>query len=126
MEACFCFLCLCGRSVQIQIFLWEILPIGSVTAARVLYPTAPIKGRHTILNKDSLHQQGNLYDERCNVIEKVPYLFQFACKIGNDSAGAKIDAIEYEMIVDTNNALLVLAYVLVAQLPFSIFQFHIV
>jgi len=80
-------------------------------------PDTQIRGRITVMNATLLQNQGNFYDEHCNIIKKVPDGYDFSCKIGNDSTGSQVDGIEYTMTVDTNNALLILGYAWVMEDP---------
>ena len=79
-----------------------------------IYPTAPIPGRHTIMDAANLTLTNQMQDPMCSVIPKVPPGFNYVARIGNDTAGAGVDAIEYTLTVDSTNSLLVVhfAYVL--------------
>jgi len=77
-------------------------------------PTPPDSGRHTIMSMQVLEQNGQLYDEYCNVIKKVPDRL-YSCRLGNNTAGTKADAIEYTITVDSSNSLLIISYTLVMQ-----------
>ncbi len=71
---------------------------GSINGTGVGGKTPPIDGRHTIMDAVQLIQTGQLYDELCPKIKKVPDGFAYSAKIGNDATGAEIDAIEYTLI----------------------------
>jgi gliding motility-associated-like protein len=60
---------------------------------------------------------GQIFDEYCISIRKVPNGFTYAAKLGNDQTQAEMEAIEYSMIVDSNNSLLMLHFAWVMQLP---------
>ncbi|MCL2130957.1 MAG: Ig-like domain-containing protein [Lentimicrobiaceae bacterium] len=78
-------------------------------------PTLPIPGRHTIMDADALQKTGQFYDEVCNLLPKVPDGYNFSCKLGNSSTGAEAEGIEYEMVVDSTNSLLLLSFAFVLQ-----------
>ena len=80
-------------------------------------PSARIPGRIDIMSKAQLEQSGKLYDEYCNKLKKVPESYSFSCRVGNDSTGSQVDGIEYEMLVDSNNSLLILSYAWVMENP---------
>ncbi|MCL2132152.1 MAG: PKD domain-containing protein [Lentimicrobiaceae bacterium] len=77
--------------------------------------TGAVPGRHTIMDADALQKTGQLYDEICNLLPKVPDGFSYSCKIGNGSVGAEAEGIEYEMRVDSMNSLLMLYFAFVLQ-----------
>jgi hypothetical protein len=64
-----------------------------------------IPGRHTIMNRKILEDSSQLMDEHCTLIPKVPPGFAYSAKIGNDSTGAEMEAIEYTLKVDSSNSL---------------------
>jgi hypothetical protein len=80
-------------------------------------PSAITPSRHTIMDGAQLLRAGQLYDERCLKIKKVPDGFAFAAKVGNESVGAEMEALEYTMTVDSNNSLLLLHYAWVMENP---------
>ena len=80
-----------------------------------IMPTLPIPGRVDIMDAALLQQQGQFYDEYCPTIPKVPDGYAFSCRIGNSRAGAEVDGIEYEMVVDSTNSLLIISYAWVMQ-----------
>jgi hypothetical protein len=75
----------------------------------------PVAGRHSILNGAELLRTGKLYDEHCPKITKVPDGFAYSARIGNDQSGAEIDAIEYTLTVDSNNAIVIIHFAYVIQ-----------
>jgi len=75
--------------------------------------TSPILGQYVIFS--NMLMPINFRDEKCSTIPKVPSGYNFSCRIGNDSAGAKVNAIEYETTVDSNNSLLIISYAWVMQ-----------
>ncbi len=74
-------------------------------------------GRHTIMNGPQLLAAGQLLDERCMKIKKVPDGFALAAKLGNESTGAEMEAIEYTLTVDSNSSLLMLHFAWVMEDP---------
>ena len=97
---------------------WQCYSGSCLNGNDTIYPTQPIQGRHTIINAASL-QQGQFYDEYCPIISKVPNGFNFVAKLGNDSAGAKVDGLEYSMTIDSTNAILIVHCAFVLQEPNS-------
>jgi hypothetical protein len=79
--------------------------------------TVPIPGKHTIMDYSALIYSNELSDEKCNRLKKVPNGYYFSTRIGNAGAGSEVDAIEYEMTVDTNNSLLVISSAWVMENP---------
>ena len=80
-------------------------------------PSAPIPERHTVMNLEALLATNQLYDEQCNKIEKVPKGYSFSCRVGNDVAGAKVDAIEYTLTVDSMSSMFILSFAWVMRKP---------
>jgi hypothetical protein len=79
---------------------------------------APINpSRHAIMDAQLLYQLGKLYDEKCPQIPKVPPGFAYAAKLGNASAGAEMEALEYELSVDSNNSLLLVHFAWISDDP---------
>ena len=76
-----------------------------------------VPGRHTIMNLEVLLATNQLYDEACNTIEKVPKGFSYSVRIGNAISGSEVDAIEYEMVVDSMSSLLILSFAWVMEDP---------
>ncbi|MDR0606302.1 MAG: T9SS type A sorting domain-containing protein [Bacteroidales bacterium] len=74
-------------------------------------------GRHTIMDAQQLMLAGQMQDERCMVIPKVPNGFSYAARLGNDNTGAEMEALEYTMTVDTTNAFLILHFAWVLENP---------
>jgi hypothetical protein len=81
----------------------------------VINPTNPDSGRHTIMNSALLLQAGQLYDENCQWVKKVPDGFSHSARIGNSNAGAEVDAVEYTMTIDMSNSLLLVHFAWVMQ-----------
>jgi hypothetical protein len=69
-----------------------------------------IPGRHTIMDAEQLLSIDNMQDENCNVIPKVPLGFSYSARLGNDLAGAEMEALEYTMSIDSTNALLIVHF----------------
>ena len=86
---------------------WQCYAGSCVNGNYQIQPTLPQQGRIDIMNAITLQQNGQFYDENFPTIPKVPDGFFYSCRIGNDSAGAKVNAIEYEMTVDSNSLLIV-------------------
>jgi hypothetical protein len=80
-------------------------------------PSAITPGRHTIMDGFQLLKAGQLYDENCTRIKKVPDGFAYAAKIGNETGGAEMEALEYTMRIDSNNSLLLLHYAWLMENP---------
>ena len=83
---------------------------GSLTGGVILNESLPIPGRHTIMDRQNLILNNQMQDEYCPLISKVPNGFNYSARIGNDSAGAEIDAIEYTINVDSTNSLLIIHF----------------
>ena len=97
--------------------LWDAY-IGSCASGNYrVNPSAPIPGRHTIMDAQKLLQSGQFLDEMCNKISKVPDGFQFSARIGNSTTGADVDALEYTLTVDSNSSLLILHFAWVMEDP---------
>ncbi|MCL2131579.1 MAG: T9SS type A sorting domain-containing protein [Lentimicrobiaceae bacterium] len=94
---------------------WQCYSGSCAYGSNSINPTAAIPGRHTIMDADALQKTGQFYDEECPMLPKVPDGFNFSCKIGNSGTGSEVDAIEYEMVVDSNNSLLMLYFAFVLQ-----------
>ena len=80
-------------------------------------PCLPDSGRHTIMDAAALTLAGQLYDERCSPIPKVPNGFQYAAKLGNANIGGQMEALEYTMTVDSSNSLLMVHFAWVMENP---------
>jgi PKD repeat protein len=73
-------------------------------------PSPVISGRHSIMDAQQLLPHNQLYDERCPTIRKVPAGFNYSVKLGNENAGAEMEALEYMMTVDSTNSLLIVHF----------------
>ena len=91
--------------------------MGSCGSGVNINPSAITPGRHTIMDGAQLLRANQLYDERCLKIKKVPDGFAYAAKIGNESTGAEMEAIEYTLRVDSNSSLLLLHFAWVMEDP---------
>ena len=80
-------------------------------------PTAPMPGKHTIMNLLTLTNSGQLMDENCNKIPKVPDGYSYSLRLGNSGTGAETEAVEYTMTVDSNSSLLILSFAWVMENP---------
>ena len=96
---------------------WQCYAGSCANGNYFVAPTAPIPGKHTIMNGITLLNSGQFYDENCNKIPKVPDGYLYSCRIGNSGTGAEVDGIEYEITVDSNNSLLILSYACVLENP---------
>jgi gliding motility-associated-like protein len=77
----------------------------------------PIPSRHGIQVLTNLIATGQLYDEKCPDLLKIPDGKSYSCKIGNEQIGAEMEAIEYELTVDSNSSLLLLSFAWVMENP---------
>ena len=84
--------------------------LGSCGSGVNINPSAITPGRHTIMDGAQLLRANQLYDERCLKIKKVPDGFAYAAKLGNESTGAEMEAIEYTLKVDSSNSLLLVHF----------------
>lgn len=91
--------------------------IGNCGSGININPSAQTPGRHTIMDGQQLLKTGQLYDERCMKIKKVPDGFAYSAKIGNEINGADMEAIEYTLKVDSNSSLLLLHFAWVMEDP---------
>jgi len=80
-------------------------------------PGHQIPGKIDIMNRTTLEANGQLYDEYCPVIPKVPDGYNFSCRIGNSNAGSEVDAVEYTLTVDSNSSLLMIGFAWVMEYP---------
>ena len=92
---------------------WQCYAGNWTNSNFTINPSNPISGRHTIMNGAQLLRAGELYDEQCPKIKKVPDGFAYSARIGNDQNRAEIDAIEYTLTVDSNNSLLIVHFAFV-------------
>ncbi len=92
---------------------WQCYTGTWTDSSVTINPSSPASGRHTIISTAQLPI--NYCDERCLAIKKVPDGFTSSAKLGNDSVGSEIDAIEYTLIVDSSNALLLIHYAWIEQ-----------
>jgi gliding motility-associated-like protein len=90
---------------------------GDCGNGEVINPSPVTPGQHTIMDGPALINAGQINDEYCISIRKVPNGFKYAAKLGNDETGAKMEAIEYTMTVDSNNSLLMIHFAWVMQNP---------
>ena len=88
---------------------WQCYSGTWTDSSITINPCSPIAGRHTIMNRYSGQ------DEHCSAISKVPTGFNYSLRLGNDSAGAEIDAVEYTLTVDSTNALFTLHFAWVVE-----------
>ena len=92
--------------------------IGSCASGNYsIGPSAAIPGRHTIMNATDLIATGTIQDEHCPVIRKVPQGFNYSILLGNSSTGGEVDAISYDMVIDSSNSLLILSFAWVMEDP---------
>ena len=85
--------------------------VGSSSGGNYHVQRSPaVPGRHTIMDFEALIAADELYDEQCQKIQKVPKGYRFSARIGNSDTGAEVDAMEYEMRVDSMNSLLILSF----------------
>jgi len=84
------------------------------SSGNVLWDNNPIS-QNRITIKGSPIWAGELFDKHCLIIPTAPSGFVYAAKLGNDSAGAKVQALEYTMRVDSFNSLLVVHFAWVMQ-----------
>jgi hypothetical protein len=73
-------------------------------------PSLVIPERHSIMDVQQLLLDGQLYDERCPAILKVPAGFNYSVKLGNENTGAEMEALEYTMTIDSTNSLLIVHF----------------
>ena len=81
----------------------------------LVIPSVQFLGNIDVMNRQQLIAAGKLSDENCSSIPKVPNGYNYSCRIGNSSAGAQVDGIEYEMTVDSMNSLLLVHFAWVLQ-----------
>ena len=93
---------------------WQCYSGSCANGKDTVNPCLQIPGRHTIMSGDML-PISNLYDEKCSAIERIPRGYSFSARLGNAVAEAKIDALEYTMIIDSNNSLLLVHFAWVMQ-----------
>ena len=92
--------------------------LGSCDSGNItINPSTTTPGRHTIMNGTQLLRAGQLYDEQCPKIKKVPDGFAYSAKIGNSGTGAEMEAIEYTLTVDSTNSLLLVHFAWVVEDP---------
>ena len=84
---------------------WQGYTGTSIYSGSSINKSAIISGRHTIMDRVILEDSNQLMDEHCPLIPKVPPGFTYSAKIGNDSIGAEMEAIEYTLKVDSTNCL---------------------
>ena len=80
-------------------------------------PSNSMTGRHTIMNYPQLLAAGQLFDERCVNIRKVPNGFTYAAKLGNEVSGSEMEGLEYTLTVDSSNSLLLVYFAWVMEDP---------
>jgi len=88
---------------------WEAY-IGSYVNVPLIEKNSVIPGRHTIMNAQLLTSTGNMIDERCTGIPKVPTGFNYSAKLGSEAGGAEMEALSYELTVNSDNALLIVHF----------------
>ena len=96
---------------------WQCYIGGCASGNYHSTPSAVVPGRHTVLEVTSLTLSNNLYDEKCNVIKKIPDGATYSLLLGNAVNGAETEAVSYRMTVDSNNSLLILSFAFVMELP---------
>ncbi|MDR0605903.1 MAG: gliding motility-associated C-terminal domain-containing protein [Bacteroidales bacterium] len=84
--------------------------LGSCGSGININPSSPTAGRHTIMDAQQLMMTGQMQDERCMSIPKVPTGFNYSAKLGNENIGAEMEALEYTMFIDSTNSLLILHF----------------
>jgi gliding motility-associated-like protein len=84
--------------------------VGSCGSGIKIDPSAATPGRHTIMDAAQLMMTGQMQDENCIVIPKVPTGFNYSARLGNSVTGAEMEALEYTMTVDSTNSLLILHF----------------
>jgi hypothetical protein len=94
---------------------WQAYTGSCLNGVDTLYSCSPIFGKHTIMNAWEA-PNFKLLDEYCNTIPKTSYSF-FSARLGNDTAEAKINALEYTMVVDRSNSLLKVHFAFVLENP---------
>ena len=89
---------------------WQCYIGSCASGTAVVNPSAPIYGRHTVMDAGELMKSGQFFDENCSAISKVPDGHNYSCRLGNSGGGADATAIAYEITVDSNSSLLLLSY----------------
>ncbi|MDR2411027.1 MAG: hypothetical protein LBE13_23355, partial [Bacteroidales bacterium] len=84
--------------------------LGSCGSGINISPSSATAGRHTIMDAQQLMMTGQMQDERCISIPKVPTGFNYSAKLGNENIGAEMEALEYTMFIDSTNSLLILHF----------------
>ena len=97
---------------------WQAYAGSCLNGVDTIYPCQPIPGRHTIqrLTYNVYGQPIGPRDEYCDTIFYTPP-WKFSAKLGNDTANAKINALEYTMLIDSSNSLLVVRFAFVLENP---------
>jgi hypothetical protein len=91
---------------------WQLYTGSCLNGIDTIYPSQPISGSHTILH----FLDDETQDEYCNTIRKVlQQQSPFVAKLGNNTANAKIDALEYTMLIDSSNSLLTVHFAFVLE-----------
>ena len=80
-------------------------------------PGVNTPNRHVIMNAAVLIANNKFADESCSAIKKVPNGFAYSAKLGNNSTGSELEALEYTITIDSTNALLMLHFAWVMQDP---------
>ena len=94
---------------------WQAYTGSCLNGVDTIYPCQPISGKHTIMNSWEA-PNFKLFDEYCDTITKTSYSF-FSARLGNDTANAKINALEYTMDIDSFNSLLIVRFAFVLENP---------
>jgi hypothetical protein len=89
---------------------WQAYAGSCAGRIDTISPSPAIPGRHTIMNAQQLMITGQMQDEQCPSIPKVPTGFNYSAKLGNASTGAEVDALEYTMTIDSTNSLLIIHF----------------
>ncbi|MDR2407288.1 MAG: gliding motility-associated C-terminal domain-containing protein [Bacteroidales bacterium] len=84
--------------------------LGSCSGGIRIDLSSPTAGRHTIIDAQQIMMTGQMQDERCMAIPKVPTGFNYSAKLGNEITGAEMEALEYTMTIDSTNSLLILHF----------------
>ena len=93
---------------------WQAYTGSCLNSIDTIYPCQPISSKHTIVLQYLSDEPQQ--DEYCDTILKSfwPQIMRVA-KLGNDTANAKINALEYTLDIDSNNSLLTLYFAFVLE-----------
>ena len=79
--------------------------------------TNPVATRHTIMTNIYGYDSNTCNGNPNSRLSLIPNGFMYSARIGNDSSGSQVDAIVYQMTVDSSNALLLMHFAVVFQDP---------